>query len=178
MEIVLMVDNVLKARGLIVYEPRRLIERENGNVVVGHKRTNIPWWVVVKTSESITNYYRTLIERDINPLGIENLGRNYEKYNHLVFKLQAPLWGSHITVCSGREEVKTEYQHNWKKYEGKVIEFEYSPEVYRNWNFFCIPVRSTFLEDLRDELGLPKIITREKHPVPGFNFHLTVGRIV
>lgn len=158
---------VLKARGQIVYEPTRALEGSKGNVVNGRKRTDVPWWIVVNCSDTISAYYRTLIEKNIlNPLGLDK-----------GIKLAPPMWGSHITVLDGRNEVPFNKREFWKKYDGEVIDFEYSPEVYQVWKFWNIPVRSRFLDNIREELGFSAINPRDKVVIPGFNYHITVGRM-
>ena len=78
-----------------------------------------------------------------------------------------PLFGAHITVLDGRVPVKNEHMHLWKKYQGKVIEFKYSPDIQQNWKFFHLTVQCEMLRNIRAELGLN----------PNYNFHITVGRI-
>lgn len=160
-------QQVLKARGQIVYEPTRALEGSKGNVVNGRKRTDVPWWLIVNCSETISTYYRAMIEKNIlNPLGLEK-----------GVKLAPPMWGSHITVLDGRIPVAEEFRHIWKKHDGEVIDFEYSPKVYQRWKFWNIPVRSKKLDEIREELGFPAHNPRDEIIIPGFHYHITVGRM-
>lgn len=82
-------------------------------------------------------------------------------------QLQRPMYGLHVTVVKGTEQVPLKMLNlNWKKHQGKMVALEYSPELYRHWQFWSLPVRSLDLENLRTELGLSS----------KFNFHITVGR--
>ena len=159
---------VLTARGTIVYDPKRFIESNSkGKQVVGHKRTDNPWWLVVNCSDTISAYYRWWIENEIlNPLKLDN-----------GIKLGHPMWGSHITVLDGRQDVPVDNREFWKKHNGEVIEFEYIPMVYQTWKFWSIPVRCKKLDMIREELGFDAVNKREASPVTGFNYHITIGRL-
>jgi hypothetical protein len=157
----------LKARGRIVYEPKRTIEGNKGKVVNGRKRVDIPWWIVVECSDTISSYYRWWIEKEIlNPLQMDK-----------GIMLAPPMWRTHITVLDGRNEVAEQFRNLWKKYDGEMIEFEYSPEVYNTWKFWNLPVRCKFLDTIREELGFTAVNPRDKVVVPGFNYHITCGRM-
>ena len=159
-------EKTLKDNGTLIYEPVRVIERK-GKTVVGHKRTDSPWWLVLNVSESISAYYRWWMEKELNPLKLDK-----------GFKLNSALWQNHITVLSGREEINENFQQYWKKYNNEIIEFEYLPYVYQTWRFFCIPVKCKKLEDIRKELGLTSFIQRESSVFPDYHFHLTIGRLL
>lgn len=140
-------EQMIKATGRLRYSTR------SG----ANKRAN-PWWLVVDTHKSITDFYRHQVERNLlNPLRLEK-----------GLRLQAPMWGAHVTVLDGRKEVAPDYRDRWGIHEGEKIEFEYSPNVQQIWKFWVLPVRSKRLEEIRAELGL----------APTYRFHLTVGRFV
>jgi hypothetical protein len=75
------------------------------------------------------------------------------------------------------------YDRYWRKYQGEVVEFEYSHIVRRSGdttpgerpeNFWFLDVHCDRLMDIRRELGL-----RISSPIDGrpFKSHLTVGRV-
>ena len=69
-------------------------------------------------------------------------------------------------MLDGRQEVAENKQEFWGKYHDAEITFEYSVEIEHHWKFWVLPVRCSFLNDIREELGL----NRE------YNFHITIGR--
>ena len=130
----------VRGAGKLVYNPDRPELRKT--------RKADDWWLVVNTDNGISDYYRWWVE----------------KAKHIT--LQRPAWRTHVSVLNGKEPVKPEYQHLWKKYEGKWIEFEYSVEIEQHWKFFVVPVRCPALEQIRKELGLT-----------GTPLHITIGRL-
>jgi hypothetical protein len=94
------------------------------------------------------DFYRWLIE--------QKYGQN--------MRLQAPMFGLHVTVVRGDERVKN--VQAWKKHAGEVIEFEYSTDMKVDYTFWSLPVRSKRLEQIRTELGFVNL----------HNYHLTIGR--
>lgn len=142
-----MMDNWFKAKGKVQYTPWR---------PGATKRAHKPW-VTVNVPNSIAEYYRAQIVRNlINPF-------NQDPIPH---RIHPPKWGAHITVLDGRFDIPQTHKHAWEKHQNAIVEFEYSNEVEQVWKFFVLPVRSAFLESIRAELGLP--------PRP---LHITVGRI-
>jgi hypothetical protein len=79
--------------------------------------------------------------------------------------LQRPMWRTHVTVVAGNEHLPNEA--SWKKHEGKYVEFLYSPELEKHWQFWVLPVSGEGLMDMREELGLKS----------KFSFHITIGRL-
>ncbi len=104
------------------------------------------WWAKVDVPSSIIRYYQYWVRRELG------------------LKLNTPIWKSHITVLRG-EAPKKEWL--WKKYQGKEIEFSYSPDLRMSETYVWLPVYSPELEGIRAELGL--------RPQPRVNFHITVG---
>ena len=141
-------DYSLNGRCVINYEPTK----ENA------KKRNNPWWIIADVDYNISNYYSWWVQRMIlNPPWATN-----------GIKLHPPMWGTHITVLDGRNEVQPEYHHLWKKYHGKIINFNYSPDVQQIHKFWVIPVKCKFLMNIRKELGIDD-------PYP---LHITIGRIL
>lgn len=128
---------MFKATGQLIYDPKSQIATRKGFQ---------SWWMILDAHQSIPYYYRYWIKRELG------------------HQLNAPVWRSHITVCRGEQPKK---QWNWKKYEGRKIEFEYSPEIRFSEIYAWVPVFSKDLEEIRVELGLS--------PQPRVPFHWTIG---
>jgi hypothetical protein len=112
------------------------------------------WWLIVKVNEDVCRYYRNLIH-----------------FQYRSLRLNPSKHGAHITVIAGKyEQPDDEHKPLWSKYEGERIEFEYSPEIETNNEYFWAKVECKRIEEIRAELGLPPKI---KHP-----WHLTIGNII
>ena len=98
----------------------------------------------------------------------DNIGHYYRYwiFKRFGIKLAPPAYGCHITILDGRQPVQKEFLENWKKYDGKIVEIEYTPEVYQVWKFWCLPIKSALLQQIRTELGFPNK-----------DLHLTIGRM-
>jgi hypothetical protein len=107
-----------------------------------------PWWCILKTDEELVRYYQYWIKQ------------------HYDVKFEKTVWGSHISV---NRAVKPPNPAFWKKYKNEIIPFTYTNRVYRVHWFLCVDAYSTRLEDIREELGLPRL--------PPYGFHLTIGRL-
>lgn len=131
--------NTCKAK--IIYNPKR----------PGLKRTNRDqdWFCVAEVDNSICEYYRHWVTKGTGKI------------------LQGLAWKPHVTVVNGKEKVQADFQHLWKKYDGKIITIEYSPVVEAHWKFWVLPITSPELTFLRKELGLD---TKK------YELHLTIGR--
>jgi hypothetical protein len=81
-------------------------------------------------------------------------------------KLQQSMHKSHISVIRG-EVIQFKYQAKWNAYQGRVVSFHYSNNIYTNGKHWWLNVYSPCLVATRQELGL--------EPQPQFNFHLTIG---
>ena len=64
----------------------------------------------------------------------------------------------------------------WGKYEGKKIEFKYSPDIQCDERYWWLNVYSKTLENIREELGLP-VGSRYTRPPDGHEhvFHVTIA---
>lgn len=107
-----------------------------------------PWWMIVKTDEGIVQYYQNWIKQ------------------HYDVGFEKTVWGSHISAVRGQEPPN---KKDWGKYKNEEIPFTYTNKIYRAHWFYCVDAYSERLEQIREELGLPKL--------PKFGFHLTVGRL-
>lgn len=81
-------------------------------------------------------------------------------------KLQPSFLVPHVNVLRRQESSFKPSEGVWRLHEGKIVEFEYSPEVEKHWKFYVLPVRSARLNEIRAELGLG----------PRTGMHITVAR--
>ena len=107
-----------------------------------------PWWLILKTDKGLMEYYQHWIKQ------------------HYDVGFEKTVWGSHISVIRGDEPLNKEA---WGKYNNEVIPFTYTNRIYRVHWFFCVDAYSPRLEEIRAELGLPKL--------PKYGFHITIGRL-
>lgn len=128
---------MFRATGKLIYDPKTDGASEFRS-----------WWAKLDVPQSIIRYYQYWVKRE---LGI---------------RLNTPMWKSHVSVIRG--EVPTTFKSAlWKKYQGKEIEFTYSPNLRMSETYVWLPVESPELEAIRVELGL--------RPKPKVPFHLTIG---
>ena len=106
------------------------------------------WWLALEVNDSIAHYYRHRVDAT---LGV---------------KLNRPLWRAHVTVIRGERPARFR-EALWKKYHGYSVQIAYSPDIQLSPKYAWLPVKSQELEDIREELGLPR--------QPRVPFHLTVG---
>lgn len=84
-------------------------------------------------------------------------------------ELQPTAFMPHITILDGKVKLDdNKFKTLWKKYQNKLIDFEYSVEVEQHWKFWVLPVRGKTLEGIRAEFGLN----------PNYKFHITIGRML
>lgn len=109
--------------------------------------------LIVEVDPGIVSLYRALIPK-------------YHKTNPQMYK-------PHISVV--RKEVPPNMEH-WGKYEGEIIEFEYSPHVHHGQVYWWLNCWSKRLEEIRQELGLP-VDSPYTRPPDGMakTFHCTIG---
>lgn len=114
----------------------------------------VKWWVILQCDRELVRYYQHIF---------------YKLYWR---KLQTQLWGAHCSLVRGEEPLKP---GNWKKYAGKVIEFEYEydGEFLSNYDkggrHFWLKVWSAEFGEIRQSLGL----TAE----PKIPFHISIGSL-
>jgi len=128
-----------KGKGKIVYDPFR--DRMKGNTM---------WWCVLNVDPGITEYYRWWIQRELH-----------------IHSLVAPAWTPHVSIIRG-EEPKDSLKHLWRKYQGKIVEFEYehNPRRASKDQFWFVEIRAPFLVNMRKEFEKPY----------HWPLHLTVGK--
>ncbi|AEO93378.1 gp116 [Bacillus phage G] len=130
-----------KATGKIVFNP---VTRE------GDMPDKL-WWVMVECPHDIIEYYRYWVTKNKN------------------FKISYPLFGSHISIIRN-EEPPDEFKHLWGKRNGMEVEFTYTPDFETNGNYWWLKVDCPQLDDIREELGLPR--------KPFFDYHLSIGKLI
>lgn len=112
-------------------------------------------WVILDIEDDLTNYYRSLIPAHM--------------------PTQKPRYSAHCTVVRAGKEIPLKLE-NWGKYEGKKIEFNYSPYVNVSDVYYWLNVYCDKLSEIRSELGLsPK--SRWTLPPEGRHqcFHITIA---
>jgi hypothetical protein len=102
----------------------------------------------VLIDNEIANFYRSLI-----PPYLENWPQFYK---------------AHITVVRFGKESPADMAA-WGKWEGRLIEFEYSNQIIEGDLYFVLPVQSKAIGDIREELGLPRF----RHGADAY--HITIA---
>lgn len=106
-------------------------------------------WLMLYTDDEIGRYYRALF-----------------KTQEPWIRFNLPMHGTHITVVPGKYETPPKMEL-WGKYEGEIIDFTYDNDVTNLGNYYWLRVYCPRIEDIREELGLPRTL-----PVP---WHMTIG---
>lgn len=131
---------MLQANGKLLYDPIR----EN------LKRTDKSHTLILDLpSEDLAEYYQWFL---------------FKKYG-THFKLQSPMFGTHVTVIRPQE---VDLKHfAWLKYQDKELTVKYSPAMLeRHWEFWSLTIFSKELVEIRREFGLRT----------DFRLHMTIGR--
>lgn len=129
---------MFKSIGKIIYSPKSHVGAPNK-------------WAIVSCDDEISKYYRHLFFKQYPFLNGYNLGK----------KLQRPIMGAHISF------VRNESSKLWNIDNYKLIEFEYSHDIYSNGQYFWAKVECPALLDLREKIGLCRF--------PNVDLHLTIG---
>lgn len=113
-----------------------------------------PYKLIVEADPELAAYYRWFLPKALN------VSRG--KYE------------AHITVVRIGKDTPTNLSE-WRKYEGKTVEFLYEPYIYSGKIYYWLNILSKQLEEIRLELGLALEVFQV--PPPGFikYFHLTLG---
>ncbi len=120
-----------------------------GNLIRRDGKTT-KWWLIIECDPELGRYLRYQFE-------IKTYGTK---------KVQAPLWGAHISVIRNEEPpVKT----NWEQFQAQKIEFKYKPNIQETEGYLWVPVQCELALKHREELGL----SRE----PELPLHLTIGNL-
>ena len=132
----------IRSSGRLRYSPTN-----NGKIVRRDGGTT-KWWLVIDCDPNIGRYYREL----------------YRMESHGVRTIQRPAWDAHISVIANE---RPSDETHWRKYEGRLIEFEYLHRPDSNDLYVWLPVFCEEALDMREELGLKRY--------PYHSLHLTVG---
>jgi len=119
---------------------------------VGILRYSADYKLVVEVDQGLSDYYRSLIPKW-----------------HVV---RPQKYAAHITVV--RKEMPTNLEF-WEKYEGDEVEFCYNPEVQVGKVYYWLNVFSCRLQEIREELGLPRHSELTRPPDGRYCFHMTIG---
>ena len=137
-----MKDVVVNAR--LNFNPKREGLRK------GHRRSE--FWVVAEVDMGVHHYYSWWINRYLSKLLIHR-----------------PAFGCHVTIVRDKDRVTDAeiFKKLKQRYDGKMIQIRYNPELYKVRGFFCLPVDAhQIFRDIRGSLGLNE----------DFKYHITVGR--
>lgn len=80
------------------------------------------------------------------------------------FKLQKPAWGCHISITRGKTLTDPDMIYD---FDGKVVEFFYSTNIYQYHGHFCTNVICEKASEIRKNLGLD-----EEYLI---RLHMTIG---
>lgn len=110
-----------------------------------------PTWVILECDKELIEYYKWFLTKK----GV---------------KMDALMWGSHISIIRGGtyDNIDKFHQKKWKFNNGEMIEFRYG-DLVTNGKHWWLEVASEQLENMRSILGLK--------PHPDFGFHVTIGKI-
>lgn len=132
----------IRSSGRLRYSPTnngKSVRRDGGTT---------KWWLVIDCDPNIGRYYREL----------------YRMESYGVRTIQRPAWDAHISVIANE---RPPVEKHWRKYEGRLIEFEYLHRPDSNELYVWLPVFCEEALDMREELGL------KRHSY--HSLHLTVG---
>ena len=105
-------------------------------------------WAVVYIDPEIAKYYRSQLPQSL--------------------EFNVPKYPPHITVVRKDREIVLD-QSLWNAYGGEVVEFTYEHTVCSDDKYFWLKAYSKRIEEIRIELGLPRIRN-------GFTeFHVTIA---
>lgn len=107
--------------------------------------------LIVRMDQGIIDFYRSLVPKWV--------------------RLNSQMYPAHVSVVRKVVPVNLGF---WGRYEGEVVDFEYSPVVCNEGVYYWLNVFSRRLEEVRVELGLSPTRVFEG----GLScFHATVGNI-
>jgi hypothetical protein len=132
--------------GIFRYSPPL---RSDGKLIRRDGKTT-KWWLIIECDPELGRYLRYQFRI-----------KTYNTKN-----VQAPLWGTHISVIRDEEPHK---KTNWEKLQAQEIEFKYEPNIQETGGYLWVPVQCEFALTHREELGLPR--------EPELPLHLTIGNL-
>lgn len=142
----------------------------------------------MESGRGLVMFYKWMLEKEATKLvSSHRLFKTDESWpvRQRGVKVSESAWKAHISVVRGEEPRN---KQAWKKYDGKRISFSYTPMVQTNGAHWWLPVSSPDLNQIRKELGLPKVASgfdseyyqnhrgiMVRRPA---QFHLTIGKDV
>ena len=139
-----------KGTGTLVYDPKR------------KNKKNTHDWLVLEVDREITRYFRWFIDHElVNITGAVDHG------------VLQPSGDAHVSVLRGAGDLRNIPRNHrdamWKKYQGRKVDFLYSPEVkLAKGKFWYVEVKCPWLLELREwEWDVPF----------DFGMHLTVAKM-
>lgn len=116
----------------------------------------------VKTSTD-NNIYKLSVEVD------PQISEYYLWFLRKEYNIQRQRYAPHITVIREKSFV------DFKNYNNKEIEFEYSGEIFVDNLYAWLNVKCDYLYELRKDLGLKDYDWYTKPPDGNDGFHITIG---
>ena len=101
-----------------------------------------------------------------------DIGRFYRSLIPKYMNVKGPMYPSHISVV--RNEIVPNLEV-WGKYQDLQVDFEYDSFIFNDELYYWLNARSSFLEDVRAELGLPALSEFTRSPDGRHRFHITIG---
>lgn len=108
------------------------------------------WWLIIDCDPELGRFLRHL----------------YTLATYRTRAIQAPLWGTHISVIRGEQPPN---QTEWGRLQGAEVQFDCEPQVQETDGYLWVAVVCEQALEQRELLGLP----REPQPP----LHLTIGNL-
>ena len=108
------------------------------------------WWLIIDCDPELGRYLRHQVVAAV----------------HRTRQVQAPLWGTHISVIRNEEPPR---KQAWEQLNGTEVEFEFELAIRETNGYLWVPVFCEPALQHREELGLP----REPQPP----LHMTIGNL-
>ncbi|RKZ54677.1 MAG: hypothetical protein DRR16_13710 [Candidatus Parabeggiatoa sp. nov. 3] len=135
-----------KSTGIFRYSPPL---NRHGTLIRRDGQTT-KWWLIIECDPELGRYLRY----------------QFKIKTYQTQSVQAPLWGTHISVIRNEEPpLKT----NWEKLQAQEIEFEYDSTIQETEGYLWVAVQCEAALKHRAELGLS--------PEPELPLHLTLGNL-
>lgn len=135
-----------RSTGIFRYSP----PLNNRGKLIRRDGQTTKWWLIIECDPELGRYLRYQFSI-----------KTYHTKN-----IQAPLWGTHISVIRNEEPpIKT----HWKKYQAQKIVFTYQSDIQETEGYLWVPVQCELALKHRESLGLSL-----EPPLP---LHLTIGNL-
>lgn len=136
------IETWIKSSGKLIYQPTPKYQLRKQRNVDNHH-------TIITASTGLSDYYRWWINKQL----------------HLF--LQPPMLGEHISLFNGKENVDDRNASLLQQLNGTIIQYEYSVVVEQHWKFWTLPVRSSQMDNIREQFGLTP-----------YHYHITIGRML